>query len=104
MSEAQKDQFCLILTALKSMTNILHHGGAIGADTEAVDLAVTLSYTPVEHLPHGDPLQRNHVIVENSDILIAAPQEDGEILRSGTWATVRYARKAGKPIIMLSRR
>ncbi len=41
------------------------------------------------------PLVRNHKIVDGCDFLIAAPHGP-EILRSGTWATIRYARKTSK--------
>ncbi len=40
------------------------------------------------------PLLRNPDIVDaGCDVLIATPLQMQEILRSGTWATVRYARK-----------
>jgi hypothetical protein len=43
---------------------------------------------------------RNRVIVSRSDHLLAAPGSDHETLRSGTWATVRIARrqKVGRTI------
>ena len=44
------------------------------------------------------PLERNRIIAERCDALLACPSEPTEQLRSGTWATVRYARKAGKPV------
>lgn len=37
----------------------------------------------------------------NTDLLIAAPNTDYEVLRSGTWSTVRYARAATTPRIIL---
>lgn len=44
-------------------------------------------------------LVRNHAIVdEGVDGLIAAPSGWVEEQRSGTWATVRYARKLGRRI------
>jgi hypothetical protein len=44
-------------------------------------------------------LDRNHDIVdEGSGLLIAAPFQEEEILRSGTWATVRYAWKIGRAL------
>ena len=92
-----------------------HHGDCIGADAQFHD--VFRSYAKVMHahpctieelrahcvadvihdpLP---PLERNLVIVRSIDILIAAPAQDNEIKRgSGTWATIRYARKAGLTI------
>lgn len=53
------------------------------------------------HLPEA-PLTRNKKIVDDCDILIALPiDKDVEELRSGTWATIRYARKQNKQIIMI---
>jgi predicted Rossmann fold nucleotide-binding protein DprA/Smf involved in DNA uptake len=47
-------------------------------------------------------LKRNRAIVDGSEILVATPkEEDGEALRSGTWATVRYARKMGRVIYIV---
>ena len=47
------------------------------------------------------PLDRNHNIVLSSDLLVAAPSSLKEELRSGTWATIRYARKTGKEVKIL---
>jgi hypothetical protein len=44
------------------------------------------------------PLARNLIIVQRCDHLLATPASRKEMMRgSGTWATIRYARKAGKP-------
>lgn len=103
-----------------------HHGDCIGADDEAVGvvkelkkrLPLTWKRKPkiICHPPSNDSkrawndfdeerspkpyLDRNHDIVDESDILIAAPK-GYEVLRSGTWATVRYARKQGKRVIII---
>ena len=53
--------------------------------------------------PAKAPIERNHDIVNECNILIACPKEESEILRSGTWATVRYARKIGKKVIMIGK-
>jgi hypothetical protein len=82
------------------------HGDAVGADQEAERVAAAIGSigTCIKRLPAGtDPLARNRRIVARVDILIAAPAEDLEITRSGTWATVRYARQKPIPIIMLPR-
>lgn len=44
-------------------------------------------------IPIKPPLVRNHDIVDSTELLIACPKEQVEVLRSGTWATIRYARK-----------
>lgn len=41
-------------------------------------------------------LERNHDIVDACWMLIATPGEQEEVLRSGTWATIRYAEKIGR--------
>lgn len=54
----------------------------------------------VEHdylFPEEAFLKRDHRIVDVTDKLIAAPGQAAEVLRSGTWATVRYAVKIGRP-------
>lgn len=57
---------------------------------------------PVTVLPSLGYLDRNHAIVDASDIMIAMPDK-AETLRSGTWATVRYARETGTPVYILHR-
>jgi predicted Rossmann fold nucleotide-binding protein DprA/Smf involved in DNA uptake len=51
--------------------------------------------------PARKPLKRNHIIAERCDRLLATPATSEEQLRSGTWATIRYARKMGKPITII---
>jgi hypothetical protein len=100
----------------------LHHGGCIGADAEAHDLAAHLGYRREVHPAlvdvskqatltineDGDvvarprsPLDRNKDIVDRVDVLIAAPRQRKEVMRSGTWHTVRYAAKVGRTTIMV---
>jgi predicted Rossmann fold nucleotide-binding protein DprA/Smf involved in DNA uptake len=99
----------------------LHHGACIGADQVAHQMADGLGLSIVVHppvdrrqvmlnghyparlplrvLPPKPFLDRNHDIVDVCDLLLACP--DGpERLRSGTWATVRYARKTGKAVLV----
>lgn len=47
------------------------------------------------------PLVRNRDIVDASKVLIATPGEMTEQLRSGTWSTIRYARKHGRRVIII---
>jgi hypothetical protein len=92
------------------------HGGAIGADAEfdavmkerGIERLVLPSNLPNQQMSgHGDielkpqdPLVRNRAIVDACDFLIAAP-EGPEVQRSGTWATIRYARKQGKQVTLI---
>lgn len=97
--------------------NQLHHGDCIGADEEAAMEASDSDWVVIAHPPTDesrrafsvyteffrDPkpfLDRNKDIVDECDLLIAAPKGP-ETQRSGTWSTVRYARRIGKPVIIL---
>ena len=48
-----------------------------------------------------DCLVRNHNIVEETNLLIATPGEMTEKLRSGTWATIRWAIKKHKTAVIV---
>lgn len=91
----------------------LHHGCCIGADATAHYLAGSRGVRTVGHpcnlprqraaldcdvmLPAKPPLVRNCDIVDSCSLLIAAPAQGREVLRSGTWATLRYARTVARP-------
>ncbi len=100
----------------QNKTNDFHHGDCIGADAEAHDIAKALGYTIYMHPPTNGKaraykdgfalkalpyLKRNQDIVNSSHLLIAAPATQKEVIRSGTWATIRYARRNNKPIFVL---
>lgn len=114
---AQFDLLTAVIDELEEMTEA-HHGDCIGADkvfselVDAIKFAVVMHTHPplvedkrafcradVEH-EAKDFLVRNHDIVDACDMLIACPKTK-EVLRSGTWATIRYARKTNKPIVIL---
>jgi len=98
----------------------LHHGDCVGADDEAADIARLMGIRLVMHPPTDSRkraynfrigeevrdqhpyLTRNHHIVDETEILIATPKTGYEELRSGTWATVRYARKLGRRVYVLT--
>ena len=108
MSETQKDQFAFVISYFKSGTNAFHYGTHhdvnLLADREAESIARAVGFTTKAHNAfRGEELERNRELVACGDILIAAPLSDEEVLRSGTWMTIRAARKAGKPVVMLSR-
>ncbi len=96
----------------------LHHGDCIGADAEAHAEALYFGIRIWTHPPkdqkyrarvssvmHQEPLKtylkRNHDIVDSTTYLIATPSGFTEVRRSGTWATVRYARKQGKEVVII---
>lgn len=59
--------------------------------------------TEVFHAPQGSSdadsyMLRNDELVAQADLLLAFPETQVEQLRSGTWATIRRARKAGVPV------
>lgn len=117
MAAAQRTKLQDILGAERQGNFGFHHGDCIGADSEAHDVAERLGAYIVVHPPKnpskranrkGDILcpvkpylRRNHDIVNACDVLIAAPARCVEVMRSGTWATVRYARKQHKPVVIL---
>lgn len=117
MSKEQRVAFVTLIKKLKPKE--FRHGDCVGADSEAHDLVrATLQPCPILiHPPEntskrayklGDHefrfksyLARNHDIVDHSEYLIATPYTSTEELRSGTWATVRYARKTGKKVYLI---
>jgi len=102
-----------------------HHGCAIGADEQAhqivagIEKETRVHVTIVGHPSNlknltatsvlrwcdearepKPPLERNADIVAACEKLVACP--DGpEKTRSGTWATVREARRRGKPVVIV---
>ena len=114
MTPAQQKALWEYLSDLSPMIFEFHHGDCVGSDAEAHRIARQQGgriflHPPTEnqyrawcdwdlyHIPLPY-LQRNHAIVDAADVLIAMPHTVGEQQRSGTWATVRYARKRKIPI------
>jgi hypothetical protein len=95
----------------------LHHGDCVGGDRQAHELAKSMGLRTVAHPPTSSRLRafcdcdelrppmsfliRNHSIVLSTQYLIACP-EGPERLRSGTWATIRFARKMRLPTTIIS--
>jgi len=94
-SASEKDQF--------------HHGACVGADEQMARIAKeeyglwlvahpgdmpswTTKYDSDVTLKPQAALMRNMDIVYQCDVLIAMPHTHHEVLRSGTWATIRGAR------------
>lgn len=96
-----------------------HHGDCVGADVEAALIAYRLGFKVICHPPinenkrgffqHNymvnpsfDYVVRDRHIVNDSRVMIAAPHTSYEIIRSGTWATVRYARSCKRTIYIVT--
>lgn len=110
MTYAQMEAFDSLLERL-GVTR-LTHGDCVGADEDAHEIAlardIPIHLRPCdirsqrafcrgaarEHLPKP-PLARNPDIVDDGDVLIATPAGP-EVVRSGTWSTVRHARRRGR--------
>ena len=115
MSPLQHRKLAAILRGLD--VSEFHHGDCIGSDAEAHAIAQSLGIRMVVHPPENDAkrafvtlsrgtaqrhaddirvprpyLKRNHDIVSACKLLIAAPKQHREQRRSGTWATIRFAK------------
>jgi len=119
MTQHQKEQFVLKMFDL--LPTEFHHGDCEGADAEAHDIVreffpkvKIIVYPPLSFrkraMKQGDEilapeayLKRDYRIVDSTDYLIGAPKTDMEQIRSGSWTTIRYARKTNKPHTILER-
>ena len=98
----------------------VRHGDCIGADEQFHNLCVAHSerLKIIIHPPTSSKmrayckgahaitkpkpyLDRNKDIVIGSHLLIACPAQKREVIRSGTWFTVRYARKIGAELVII---
>lgn len=121
-----KEQQTQIIGILNKYNNIIVlHGDCIGSDTDFHNLCIEYKklnpttnlqihiYPPTDAKLRGfnlgdvifetkPYLKRNKNIVTNSDILIGCPvDKNNEQTRSGTWSTIRLARKLNKQIYLL---
>lgn len=108
-----------------SVINILNHGGCVGFDEQIHNIIkiiptfnnIQLKIHPAKGVDDKYkakldmagciledeklPLERNKIMVDKSDCVLAVPKEFKEVLRSGTWSTIRYAKKQNKPLIII---
>jgi hypothetical protein len=107
LSEHQKRE----LRKLLREATELHHGDCVGGDKEAHAIGRELGLRIVIHppinpkkrawcqgdevRPEKDYLERNRDVVDETDVLYGLPK-GLETRRSGTWSTIRYAKKRGK--------
>jgi len=104
-------------TVMVNEISEFHHGDCVGADADAHEIMVT-DHDIIIHPPKNpskrafckkyreireekEYLDRNHDIVDETDMLIACPCGHSEVIRSGTWATIRYATKRGKLVFII---
>lgn len=96
----------------------LHHGDCINSDFEASKIGKALGYlvhahpsfiekkrgfsefNDVIHAPK-QPLERNEDIARICQTLYATPHTYNEIIRSGTWTTIRRARALNREICII---
>ena len=114
LNENQKNQIIKLLD--ENNIKEVYHGDCVGANTDFHNLCQNKNIKIIIHPPNisimrsfcQSPnilkpkpfLDRNKDIVNNCDILIACPENDKEVLRSGTWSTIRYAKKINKPVLL----
>lgn len=114
MTPMQRTGLIALLEEQAATLTEFHHGDCIGADAEAHDIVrMVLPKLSVHIHPPLKPgkrawcagdyeynrvgyLNRNRDIVDAVDFLLACPKERSETLRSGTWATIRYARATNR--------
>lgn len=123
LNETQKELIPLILDKYSEI--IVSHGDCVGADTDFHNLCInykqnnpdkkiTIQIFPPTNssmrafneadiiMPVKPYLERNLNILKNSNILIACPvDKNKEELRSGTWSTIRQAKKLNMEIHLL---
>jgi hypothetical protein len=95
MTEQQQEAIESIVQVLGTVGEF-HHGDCVGADTQAHDIVARVlpDCSLIVHPPFSVKRRANRSIVDNSRILLATPGTDKEEgRRSGTWATIRYAKK-----------
>lgn len=118
MTEEQKHSFAWFLEKYTPGRARFHHGMCVGADADAARIAHRLGRRNIAHpsdiikkrakglpsyelLPAATVEERWEDIPAAGEALVAAPRLRREERRSGTWATVRRARKQGKPVIVI---
>ena len=117
MTEKQLSVFRTLLPHGGGEGSQFHMGLCIGADIQAATIAREEGFYIVGHPPINQRkmgvfkcdalclpeqyLVRNRHIVQETEMLLATPKESEEVLRSGTWSTIRYARGLKRSILII---
>lgn len=115
MTKQQKKAFRKLL--IEHGITEFHHGDCVGSDADAHLIAKTLGLSIVKHppvdekkrafckggreLPAKPYLPRNKDIVKASSIMFATPRSFNEVVRSGTWSTVRFATNLQRKMLVI---
>lgn len=121
MTPAQRQTLEKLIEGYGLGHSIFHHGCAAGSDFQAAMIAREWGLWVVGHPGKNaydevvsnltsadnetcDPesyIDRNRIMVRKGDLVIAAPRQTFEERRSGTWATIRYARTLERHIYII---
>ncbi|HEY6022437.1 MAG TPA: hypothetical protein VIY48_22020 [Candidatus Paceibacterota bacterium] len=117
MTEEQKKSFRDYILGYNPWQAEFHHGDCIGADADAHAIVSEYGLPTVIYPAWDDakraycagtiiherntPLVRNVLIVVHTDFLIACPKGFEEELRSGTWHTIRQAKKRNRKVFLI---
>jgi hypothetical protein len=119
MNRVQCQTFEEWLDAFEADIEEFHHGDCKGVDVQAakivqdrIGIDKIICHPPISnrhraHFGGGTILKprryltRDHDIVDAVGLLIAVTWEYTEQLRSGTWATVRYAHRMCTPVLRI---
>lgn len=119
LTPQQAERLGYFLASLEGVITEVHHGDCVGADALFHEWCSDHNFQIRIHPPEDEKyrawcnsefstldsprpyLERNRVIVGESDLLIACPKYAHEELRSGTWSTIRYAREKRVPTLII---
>lgn len=118
MRPAQMEAVAKLLREYYWVGSEFHHGDCEGADVQAAVIADEIGFRIGCHppinpkhrgfyrrydfiYPEDEYIARDRRIVDETERLIATPHTSYEIVRSGTWTTVRYARSLNRPISII---
>lgn len=111
-------QLTKVSEIIRDRAKRLSHGDCIGSDAQAHAIAFNARIPIHLHPPENEVLRafcsgaeveyepkpyndRNRDIVDKNDFLLAAPDLRSANTKSGTWSTIRYAMKRGKPVYVV---